>query len=100
MAQNGIDFSTMTVEQLDAVIQQAQQAKAKPEALKTMTLIGAFLEVHKRLVEREADNLSEQITGISQQAMPKPKVFARRADLSETEMHNALEKGRKAVAGL
>lgn len=100
MAQNEIDFSGKTPDELDAIIKAAEKAKERARGPQTLAVIGAFVAAHKWLCDNEADSISDQITGIAQQAMPKGKVFARRFGMSETELHNALEKGRKAVAGL
>lgn len=100
MADNAIDLSGKTPEELDAIIEAANKAKEKAKAPRTLAVIGAFLAAHKWLLENEEENISDHITGIPQQAMPKPKVFARRFDMSETEMHNALEKGKASVARL
>lgn len=100
MAQNALDLSGKTPDELDAIIEAALKAKDRVRGPQTLARIGAFLEAHRLLMETEKDNISDQITGIAQQAMPKPKVFARRLGMSETELHNALERGRKAVASL
>ena len=100
MVDKEMDFSGKSPEELDAIIEAAQKAKERARGPQTLAVIGAFAAAYKWLCDNEAPNLSEQITGISQPAMPKGKVFARRFGMSETELHNALEKGRKAIASL
>lgn len=100
MANNELDFSGKTPDELDAIIKAAQDAKEAAKGPQTLAVIGAFIAAHKWLCENQADNISDQIKDIAQQAMPKGKVFARRFGMSETELHNALERGKKAVASL
>lgn len=99
MANNGIDLSGKTPEELDAIIEAAKQAKESKRAASTIALIGAFEASLKALQERLGDT-HPKLTEIKQPWIPKPSNIARKNDMSETEMHNALEKGRKMIAGL
>ena len=90
------DAAQKEAERLDKLIEQ-ERAKG-PEVI---ALYEAMRDAIKRLKAKAPELLHESIMSIPGQQWPKAKqIAAKRYKMSETEIHNAEERGRKAVDAL
>lgn len=89
--------------ELDKQIAEAERAaeiaKGREAALSTIAKIAAFKELFGDLKTTEGV-FGESWQNIAPQSLPKEATIARRYEVSETEAHNAKEKGRASVAKL
>src|SRR6185312_5351675 len=77
---------------------EAQESKGlKGEPGKAFAALGAFLQSRDYLKEHFASALPEAIWQITPNMFPRQKTLASKAGLSETELHNSIERGRQAV---
>lgn len=81
----------------DEALEAEQMAKRGPSAV-SMTV--AIKELVARFCRELPQDEPEWMKAIIPQAFPKERVIGRRHGLSDTEIHNAAEKARKAIAGL
>ena len=88
---------------LESKLHEAEEAerreKGRSQALSDIAAIAAWKVLFARL------KASDGVMGamwhdIAQQAQPREKNLAKAYDISETELHNAIAKGREAVSGL
>lgn len=81
----------------------AEIAEAQAENAKVATaILAAMKEAYRRIQEMFPDTFSDEKYAAlaTSQAWPRDTKFRRVGDLSETEVENAREAGRKAIAAL
>ncbi|AZO29402.1 hypothetical protein [Mesorhizobium sp. M1B.F.Ca.ET.045.04.1.1] len=95
-----VNFSIMSIAEIDEVIRQAEAAKLVPTGIRAISLITSLKEAIKGIREIDESILGEVLGPIAPQAMPKEATTARKYGLSETQVKNAKDKAIKAIAGL
>jgi len=100
MAQNEIDLSGMSPEQLEDLIQKATKQKGAALAHKTMAVMAAWKAAHKWLKENAPEDLGKAFSEINQQMGPRETNVMKKYNMSETQRDNAIERGEKAISGL
>lgn len=81
----------------DAALEATANAEKGPSAV-AMTV--AVKELIARFKKDLPEDAPDWMKAIIPQSFPKERLIGKRFGLSETEIHNAMEKGRKAIAGL
>lgn len=101
-----------TVAEIDAQIEALQKQRAELEVVEKKAAMAdsakraTALLAAMRACMKEIETLfpgsfnGDKWESITPQAWPRDASFKRAADLSETEVHDARERGKKAVAGL
>ncbi|MER9768897.1 hypothetical protein NKJ09_22865 [Mesorhizobium sp. M0189] len=95
-----VNFSIMTIAEIDEVIKQAEAAKLVPTGLRAIALITTVKEALREIRSIDESLLGEGLGQISPQALPKEATTAKKYGLSETQVKNAKDKATKAVASL
>lgn len=81
-----------------AAVKEAEElAKRGPRAV---ALIGAFKAIIAAMKAELPGVLPEEVANLAPQRFPKEKLTGDRYNLSETQIHEAKEKGIKAIARL
>lgn len=84
-------------------LQEIEAEEAKASAInpaRVIALSSAFRALVMALKAEYSDALPSAVLDLPVAAFPRVKMIGRRYGLSETEVANAAEKGRKAVEGL
>ncbi|TJW14434.1 MAG: hypothetical protein E5W82_10690 [Mesorhizobium sp.] len=95
-----VNFSIMSIAEIDEVIKQAEAAKLVPTGIRAVGLISALKAAIAGIREIDESILGENLGAMSSQALPKEATTARKFNLSETQVKNAKDKAVKAIAGL
>lgn len=90
---------------LEAELRKQEEAERKAalagNAKRATALLKAMRECHKEIESLFPGTFaSDKWEAITPQAWPRDTAFKRQADLSETEIHDARERGREMVAKL
>lgn len=86
-----------TAEQIDAEIQALLAEKDALKGPRILGLVTLWNAVTLALRDEYPDALPEPVMEMKQQAMPRPALVRRKFDMSETQMHNAVEKAGNIV---
>lgn len=74
-----------------------EAAKLQEKARKAIFYVAVFKAAIQEIKALDMDILGEALSSVPQQAYPREKSIGNKYELSETEIHNLKEKGRKAV---